>query len=89
MEYISSGPVVLMVWEGRDAVKVARTLLGATKPTESAPGTIRGDFALDAGRNLLHASDSVESANKEISLWFKDEELVRWSRNSDYWLYVE
>lgn len=89
MEYISSGPVVPMVWEGTNAVKVARVLLGATKPSESAPGTIRGDLALDAGRNLLHASDSVESANREIALWFGDDDLVKWSRNSDFWVYEE
>ena len=60
-DYIASGPVVCMVWEGLNAVKTGRTLLGATKPSDSAPGTIRGDFALDVGRNVCHGSDSVES----------------------------
>lgn len=89
MDYVSSGPVVPMVWEGANAVKVARTLLGATKPTESVPGTIRGDLALDGGKNLLHASDSIESANKEIALWFEEDELVKWARNADFWIYGE
>lgn len=87
MEYISSGPIVPMVWEGSNAVKVARLLLGSTNPSDSAPGTIRGDLALDAGRNLLHASDSVESANIEIALWFEEDELIRWGRNSDFWVH--
>lgn len=78
-----------MVWEGRNAVKVARTILGSTKPVESAPGTVRGDLAMDTGRNLLHASDSVESANREIAVWFTDDELVKWGRNSDFWVYED
>ncbi|KLO18556.1 nucleoside diphosphate kinase [Schizopora paradoxa] len=72
VKYMSAGPVVAMVWEGRDAVKTGRVMLGATKPLESAPGTIRGDYAIDVGRNICHGSDSVESAEKEIKLWFPE-----------------
>lgn len=68
--YMSSGPVVPMVWEGLNAVKTGRVMLGATNPADSAPGTIRGDLCVQVGRNIVHGSDSVESANKEIALWF-------------------
>lgn len=67
---MSSGPVVPMVWEGLNAVKTGRVMLGATNPADSAPGTIRGDLCVQVGRNIIHGSDSVESANKEIALWF-------------------
>lgn len=67
---MSSGPVVPMVWEGLNAVKTGRVMLGATNPADSAPGTIRGDLCIQVGRNILHGSDSVESAKKEIALWF-------------------
>ena len=76
INYMASGPVCCMVWEGDNAVLTGRKMLGATKPSDSAPGTIRGDFCIDVGRNVIHGSDSVESANKEIALWFKPEELV-------------
>lgn len=68
---MSSGPVVPMVWEGLNVVKTGRVMLGATNPADSAPGTIRGDLCIQVGRNIIHGSDSVESANKEIALWFK------------------
>lgn len=68
-----------MVWEGRDACKTGRSLLGATNPLASAPGTIRGDFAIDVGRNVCHGSDSVESAKKEIALWFDKSEIQKWN----------
>eukprot|EP00042_Codosiga_hollandica_P002779 m.12382 g.12382 ORF g.12382 m.12382 type:complete len:86 (-) comp17421_c1_seq1:99-356(-) len=84
---MSSGPVVAMVWQGRDAVASGRRLLGATKPQDSAPGTIRGDFALEVGRNICHGSDSVENAEKEIALWFKPEELVAWTPVANPWIY--
>lgn len=84
--YITSGPVVAMVWEGKDAVAVARATIGATKPAEAAPGTIRGDFALEIGRNLVHGSDSPENAKKEVALFFDDEELVNWERSTDTWI---
>jgi len=70
VEYMSSGPVCAMVWVGDNAVATGRKMLGATKPQDSAPGTIRGDFCIDVGRNICHGSDSVESANAEIKLWF-------------------
>ncbi|KAL5338108.1 nucleoside diphosphate kinase [Aspergillus crustosus] len=85
--YMLSGPVVAMVWEGRDAVKTGRTILGATNPLDSAPGTIRGDFAIDVGRNVCHGSDSVENAKKEIGLWFTPEEIQKYKLNAFSWIY--
>ncbi|GME96915.1 unnamed protein product [[Candida] boidinii] len=82
-----SGPVLATVWEGKDVVKQGRVLLGATNPLQSAPGTIRGDFALDMGRNIIHGSDSVENAQKEIGLWFKTEELVDYKPTMIGWIY--
>jgi len=87
LSYMMSGPVLATVWEGKDVVKQGRVLLGATNPLASAPGTIRGDFALDMGRNIIHGSDSVESANKEIDLWFKKEELVDYKSAISAWIY--
>ncbi|KAH8805772.1 nucleoside diphosphate kinase [Xylogone sp. PMI_703] len=87
IKYMGSGPICAMVWEGRDAVKTGRTLLGATNPLASAPGTIRGDYAIDVGRNVCHGSDSVESAKKEIALWFKDGEVVSWKSAQHDWIY--
>eukprot|EP00164_Ancoracysta_twista_P000303 GFYU01000424.1.p2 GENE.GFYU01000424.1~~GFYU01000424.1.p2 ORF type:complete len:152 (+),score=58.48 GFYU01000424.1:29-484(+) len=86
-DYLSSGPVCCMVWEGLNAVKTGRVMLGATNPADSAPGTIRGDFCIEVGRNICHGSDAVESANKEIALWFKDEELVDWTPSVKPWVY--
>ncbi|EDN02680.1 nucleoside diphosphate kinase [Histoplasma capsulatum] len=85
--YMLSGPICAMVWEGRDAVKTGRAILGATNPLASAPGTIRGDFAIDVGRNVCHGSDSVENAKKEIALWFKPEELVQYQQSQANWVY--
>merc|ERR1712080_295882 len=79
VKHIGSGPVVPMVWEGKDVVKQGRAMLGETDPLKSKPGSIRGDFSIDMGRNIIHGSDSVESATKEIALWFKVEELVKWN----------
>jgi nucleoside-diphosphate kinase len=87
VDYITSAPVVAMVVEGRNAVKVVRTLVGATNPVEALPGTIRGDFGMDIGRNVIHASDSLESAEREISLFFKPEEIVEYRRIDEDWLY--
>merc|ERR1719229_225327 len=87
IEYASSGPVCAMVWEGDNAVLTGRKMLGAIRPFDSEPGTIRGDFCIDVGRNIIHGSDAVESANKEIALWFKDEELVSWESHSNSWIY--
>lgn len=85
--FMSSGPVVATVWEGKDVVKQGRAMLGATDPIKSAPGTIRGDFGIDMGRNVCHGSDSVESAEREIKLWFKDDEVVSWKANEATWIY--
>ena len=85
--YAASGPVCCMVWEGDNAVLTGRKMLGATKPFDSNPGTIRGDFCIDVGRNIIHGSDAVESANKEIALWFTPEELVSWTSHSHSWVY--
>ncbi|XP_062514096.1 nucleoside diphosphate kinase-like [Corticium candelabrum] len=80
VKYMSSGPVIPMVWQGKGVVATVRRMLGETDPANSSPGTIRGDFAIDLGRNMVHASDSVETAKREIKLWFKDEELFDWER---------
>lgn len=77
--HIGSGPVVPMVWEGKDVVRQGRVMLGETDPLKSKPGSIRGDFSIDMGRNIVHGSDSVESANKEIGLWFNTDELMEWT----------
>ena len=77
VEFITSGPVVAMVWEGAQAVRAARQIIGATNPLEAAPGSIRGDFAVEIGENLVHGSDAPETAQAEIALWFKPEELLK------------
>lgn len=84
---MSSGPVVAIVWEGLNAVKTGRVMLGATNPADSLPGTIRGDLCIHVGRNICHGSDSVESAQKEIALWFTDKELVTWTPANQGWVY--
>lgn len=85
--YITSSPVMAMVWEGPKAVSAVRQTMGATRPTEAAPGSLRHDFALEVGRNLTHASDSVENGEAEVALWFKPEELVSWDRANDRWVF--
>lgn len=85
--YITSSPVMAMVWEGPRAIAAVRQTMGATRPFEAAPGSIRHDFALETGRNLTHASDSVENGEIEIALWFKPEELVSWTRDTDRWIF--
>uniref|UniRef100_A0A9J8ATD9 Nucleoside diphosphate kinase n=3 Tax=cellular organisms TaxID=131567 RepID=A0A9J8ATD9_CYPCA len=87
VKYMSSGPVAAMVWEGLNVVKTGRVMLGETNPADSKPGTIRGDFCIEVGRNIIHGSDSVDSANKEISLWFKPEELVSYKSCAQDWIY--
>ncbi|XP_060872817.1 nucleoside diphosphate kinase-like isoform X1 [Metopolophium dirhodum] len=87
IKYMASGPVVPMVWEGLDAVKTGRFILGATDPKNSNPGTIRGDLCIQVGRNIIHGSDAVESANKEIALWFSEKEVVPWTKDIDSWVY--
>src|SRR5215470_16462488 len=78
LQFLNSGPTVALVWEGREAVTVARTLMGATDGTKAPPATIRGDFAISVQNNLVHGSDSPENAATEIALWFKDDELVKY-----------
>ena len=87
IRYITSAPVMAMVWEGPDAINAIRQTMGATRPTEAAPGSIRHDFALEIGRNLTHASDTLENGTKEVALWFKPEELVAWERSADPWIF--
>jgi nucleoside-diphosphate kinase len=84
--YMTSGPVVGMVWEGKDAIKMGRMLLGATRPADSLPGTIRGDFAVDVGRNICHGSDGPEGAAKEIAHWFP-EGIVEYKQAAVEWVY--
>ncbi|MDJ1175024.1 nucleoside-diphosphate kinase [Roseofilum capinflatum] len=86
IEFITSGPVVAMVWEGDGVVASARKMIGATNPLSAEPGTIRGDFGVDVGRNLIHGSDAIETAQNEISLWFKEEELVSWQPTMMSWI---
>ena len=88
VEFISSGPVIAMVWEGEGVILNARKLIGATKPLEAEPGTIRGDLAIDIGRNIIHGSDGSETAAFEINLWFDDSEINEW-KTSDYKWRVE
>jgi len=85
--YIMGGPCFLMVWEGRNAVSIARKLIGATNPQEAVPGTIRGDFGIDIGRNVIHGSDSPESATREIAIHFRQDELVTYTRIDESVLY--
>lgn len=87
VHYMISGPVFAMVWQGLNAVKVGRALVGETNPANSSSGTIRGDFCLETGRNLIHASDSVENAEKEINLWFNKSEVLSYSRCDEKYVY--
>ena len=86
VNFITSGPMVAMVWEGDGVVASARKIIGATNPLNSEPGTIRGDLAVNVGRNIIHGSDAVETAKEEISLWFKDEELSSWTPCLTPWI---
>ena len=87
VKYAASGPVCCMVWEGDNAVLTGRRILGATKPADSNPGTIRGDNCIDVDRNICHGSDSVESAQHEIALWFNEKDLVNYTSSSAKWIY--
>jgi nucleoside-diphosphate kinase len=86
LNFLTSGPTVAMVWEGREAVAVARTLMGATDGTKAPPATIRGDFALSVQNNLVHGSDSPENAAIEIALWFTPQELVQFTATDAAWV---
>lgn len=87
IEYITSSPVVVMVVEGNKAIEIVRYTMGATNPVAAAPGTIRADFALEIGRNLVHGSDGPETAKTEIALFFQPEELLDYSRDTDKWIF--
>lgn len=87
-QYFSSGAVVAMVWEGKNAIVGGRKLVGATNPNDAAPGSIRGDYAIDVGRNLIHGSDSVEAAKAEIALWFTEKEVANYTHDTGLkWVY--
>ena len=85
--YIISAPVAAAVFEGKDSVAVVRSTVGSTNPAQAAPGTIRGDLALEIGRNLIHASDAPETAQGEVALWFEASELISWERQTDRWIF--
>lgn len=89
LDYITSAPVMAMVWEGPNAIAAVRQTMGATRPTDAAPGTVRHDFGLEIGRNLTHASDSPETAAQEIALWFREDEILSWKRSLDPWLWED
>ena len=86
VSFITSGPVVAMAWEANNAVEIVRNTMGPTNPASAPPGTIRGDLAVDIGRNLIHGSDSPESAVRELALFFQPEEIVSYSRSNDGWI---
>lgn len=87
VKYITSAPVVVLVLEGPNAIAAARATIGSTKPHEAAAGTIRGDFGMDVGRNLVHGSDKPESGLREVANFFTEEELLSWSRSTDPWIF--
>jgi nucleoside-diphosphate kinase len=87
LQYITSAPVIVACVEGTSAVQMVRNAVGVTNPLNAAPGTIRGDFALDIGRNLIHASDAPETADRELALWFTPEELMSYTRDTDRWIF--
>jgi nucleoside-diphosphate kinase len=86
IEYITSSPVVAMVWEGKRVIELVRRMVGSTNPIDADPGTIRADFAVEIGRNLIHASDSTATADYEIPIWFNESELASWPRDTDRWI---
>ncbi|MGD6831520.1 nucleoside-diphosphate kinase [Sutcliffiella halmapala] len=87
VDFITSGPVFAMVWQGDNVIATARQMMGATNPKDSAPGTIRGEFAATVGKNIIHGSDSPESAEREIGLFFKGEGLVEYNKDVNSWVY--
>lgn len=87
VEFITSGPVLALVLEGKNVVKTVRNINGATNPVDAAPGTIRGDLSIEVGRNIVHASDAVDTANREIALWFGEEEVVSWKQTNEVHIY--
>jgi nucleoside-diphosphate kinase len=87
LAYITGGPVAVACFEGNNAVQMVRNTVGATNPLQAAPGTIRADFAVDIGRNLIHASDAPATAVRELALWFGSDELVSYERDVDRWIF--
>lgn len=87
VSYITSSPVVVMALEGNKAIELSRNTIGKTRPWEAAPGTIRGDLAVEVGRNLVHGSDSPESAARELGLWFAQGEINSWARTNESWIH--
>ncbi|PAV29497.1 nucleoside-diphosphate kinase [Virgibacillus profundi] len=87
VEFITSGPVFAMVWEGENVIKTARDMMGKTNPQEAASGTIRGDYGMTVGKNVIHGSDSVESAEREIGLFFDKSEIVDYTKQDSTWIY--
>ncbi len=86
VKYIISSPVVAMVWEGKNVITLAREMMGATNPAKAAPGSIRGSYAMDISRNVIHGSDSVESAQREIKLYFREDEILSYLKTGEEWL---
>lgn len=90
VEYITSGPVIVLAVTGENVIEMVRTMVGATNPLKAAPGTIRGDFAVSIGRNLIHASDKPESGEREVQIFFSDGELVQeFTRDADRWIFEQ
>ncbi len=87
VDFITSSPVFAMVWEGENVIATARQMMGKTNPADALPGTIRGDFGVTMGKNVIHGSDSPESAAREISLWFKEDEVSEYNKQVDEWVY--
>jgi nucleoside-diphosphate kinase len=87
VDFITSGPVFAMVWEGENVISTARNMMGKTKPSEASPGTVRGDYGLTVGKNVIHGSDSLESAEREINLFFNQEEILSYEKQDSSWIY--
>lgn len=86
VEFITSSPVLAMVWQGKDVIQAARQMMGATNPLEAAPGTIRGDYGVNVGQNIIHGSDSPESASREVKLFFNEQELLQYEKTEQQWV---
>jgi nucleoside-diphosphate kinase len=87
VDFITSGPVFAMVWEGENVIATARQMMGATNPNDAAPGTIRGAYGVTVGKNIIHGSDSKESAEREIGLFFNEDDVLSYSKDGDNWIY--
>lgn len=88
IEFMTSSPVIPMVWEGKNVVKITRKMLGKSEPELSMSGTIRADFCVDINRNVIHGSHSIEAAQKEINIWFQPNEIISWTSADDRWVYL-